>query len=98
MTRGSPLTGHVRIRLVLCAVAYCHGATTGISTGVAYMLGGRGAIMATVTGKAKDSSWRETAKIIAQALILAMVIRAFFYQPFNIPSGSMKETLLVGAN
>ena len=52
--------------------------------------------MATVTGKAKDSSWRETAKIIAQALILAMVIRAFFYQPFNIPSGSMKETLLVG--
>ncbi len=52
--------------------------------------------MATVTGKAKDSSWRETAKIIAQALILATVIRAFLYQPFNIPSGSMKETLLVG--
>ena len=35
-------------------------------------------------------------EIIAQALILAMVVRVFFYQPFNIPSGSMKQTLLVG--
>ena len=38
----------------------------------------------------------ETGKIIVQALILAMVVRVFFYQPFNIPSGSMKDTLLVG--
>ncbi len=38
----------------------------------------------------------ETAKIIIQALILAMIVRVFFYQPFNIPSGSMKDTLLVG--
>jgi signal peptidase I len=38
----------------------------------------------------------ETAKIIVQALILAMIVRIFFYQPFNIPSGSMKDTLLVG--
>ena len=38
----------------------------------------------------------ETGKIIVQALILAMVVRIFFYQPFNIPSGSMKDTLLVG--
>lgn len=38
----------------------------------------------------------ETGKIIIQALILAMIVRIFFYQPFNIPSGSMKDTLLVG--
>ncbi len=43
-----------------------------------------------------DSGWRETAKIVIQALALAILVRIFFYQPFNIPSGSMKETLLVG--
>ena len=46
--------------------------------------------------KAGDSGWRETVKIVVHALILAIIVRIFFYQPFNIPSGSMKETLLVG--
>ena len=46
--------------------------------------------------KAADSGWRETIKIVVHALILAMIVRIFFYQPFNIPSGSMKQTLLVG--
>ncbi|MEL6226937.1 MAG: signal peptidase I, partial [Pseudomonadota bacterium] len=48
------------------------------------------------SNKLKDSFWWETGKIIIQALILAMIVRIFFYQPFNIPSGSMKSTLLVG--
>ena len=38
----------------------------------------------------------ETLSIIVQALILAVVLRTFFYQPFSIPSGSMKPQLLVG--
>ncbi len=46
--------------------------------------------------KAQKSGWWETVKVILQALAIAMVVRVFFYQPFNIPSGSMKETLLVG--
>ena len=46
--------------------------------------------------KAAGSSWTETAKIVIQALAIAMVVRVFFYQPFNIPSGSMKSTLLIG--
>src|SRR5262245_6801040 len=45
---------------------------------------------------ANGAGWWETAKIVVQALAIAMVVRVFFYQPFNIPSGSMKETLLVG--
>src|SRR5689334_23972567 len=46
--------------------------------------------------KPAESGWRETTKIVVHALILAMIVRIFFYQPFNIPSGSMKSTLLVG--
>jgi signal peptidase I len=48
------------------------------------------------TGRGQDSGWWETIKIVIQALALAMIVRVFFYQPFNIPSGSMKSTLLVG--
>lgn len=38
----------------------------------------------------------ETVKVIVQALLLALVIRTFLFQPFSIPSGSMMPTLLVG--
>ena len=43
--------------------------------------------------KASRSSWSETLIIVVEALAIAMFVRIFFYQPFNIPSGSMKETL-----
>lgn len=42
------------------------------------------------------SSVGETISVIIQALLLALVLRTFLFQPFNIPSGSMKPTLLVG--
>ncbi len=38
----------------------------------------------------------ETVRVIIQALILALVVRTFLFQPFNIPSGSMMSTLLIG--
>src|SRR6185436_11698520 len=46
--------------------------------------------------KRKEGGIAETARVIFHALIIALVIRTFLFQPFNIPSGSMKETLLVG--
>jgi signal peptidase I len=38
----------------------------------------------------------ETVKVIVQALAIALVIRTLLFQPFNIPSGSMIPTLLIG--
>jgi signal peptidase I len=45
--------------------------------------------------KPDDGLW-ETVKVIIQALLIAFVVRTFFYQPFNIPSASMYPTLKVG--
>lgn len=38
----------------------------------------------------------ETVKTIVFALLIAGVFRTLFFQPFWIPSGSMKDTLLIG--
>ncbi len=46
--------------------------------------------------KEQEGGVYETIKVIAQALLLALVVRTFLFQPFFIPSGSMKDTLLIG--
>jgi signal peptidase I len=39
---------------------------------------------------------RETIRTVIYAVAIAICVRTFAYEPFNIPSGSMKPTLLVG--
>lgn len=44
----------------------------------------------------KSDGIGETIRVILEALLIAVVIRTFAFQPFNIPSGSLIPTLLVG--
>lgn len=44
----------------------------------------------------KKSSLRENVEAILVAVVLALIIRTFVVQAFKIPSGSMKNTLLIG--
>jgi signal peptidase I len=46
--------------------------------------------------RSTDSSFRDTVKTVLYAIIIALFVRTFAYEPFNIPSGSMIPTLLVG--
>jgi signal peptidase I len=50
----------------------------------------------TTEQKRKEGGFAETVRVIVHALIIAAIIRTVLFQPFNIPSGSMKATLLVG--
>jgi len=44
---------------------------------------------------AKDELW-DTVKTVLYAVLIAIGVRTLAYEPFNIPSGSMVPTLLVG--
>jgi signal peptidase I len=44
----------------------------------------------------KTGGVKETLRTLVYALAIALVVRTFAFEPFNIPSGSMKPTLLVG--
>lgn len=41
-------------------------------------------------------TWWDLVRILIYALIIALFERTLFFQPYNIPSGSMEDTLLVG--
>jgi signal peptidase I len=44
----------------------------------------------------KPSSLKDTIKTVVYAVLIALVVRTVGFEPFNIPSGSMIPTLLVG--
>ena len=46
--------------------------------------------------KSKKNSFFGNLKSILIAIFIALLIRSFIFEPFNIPSGSMKPNLLVG--
>ena len=52
--------------------------------------------MAKTVAKAKTTGLTENIKTIVYAILIAVVIRTVAFEPFNIPSGSMIPTFLVG--
>ncbi len=46
-------------------------------------------------GRGEGGLW-DTVRLFVEVLLIAFVIRTFFFQPYNIPSASMVPTLLVG--
>ena len=48
-----------------------------------------------LSAKQREGFW-ETVHTLIYAVVIAIIIRTFLFEPFNIPSGSMLPTLLVG--
>jgi signal peptidase I len=46
--------------------------------------------------RSQEGGIGEVIKVVIQALVIALVVRTFAFQPFNIPSGSLIPTLLIG--
>jgi len=46
--------------------------------------------------KSATNEWVETIVVVVEALLIAIVLRSFVYQPFSIPTASMQQTLMIG--
>jgi signal peptidase I len=52
--------------------------------------------MASSEAGEKKETIGELVRTVIYALLIALIFRIFFFQPFSIPSSSMKSTLLIG--
>ena len=46
--------------------------------------------------KKKSGGFGETIRTVIYAVLIAVVVRTVAFEPFNIPSGSMIPSLLIG--
>jgi len=60
------------------------------------MLGNPMKALNSTPARRKTSSLADNAKTFVYAILIALAIRTIAFEPFNIPSGSMKPTLLIG--
>lgn len=44
---------------------------------------------------AASETW-DTIVVVVEALLIAIVLRSFLFQPFSIPTGSMQQTMMIG--
>jgi signal peptidase I len=48
------------------------------------------------TRKTASNEWWDTFVVVVEALLIAIVLRFFLFQPFSIPTASMQQTLMIG--
>jgi len=46
--------------------------------------------------KTQTNEWWDTIVVVVEALLIAIVLRSFLFQPFSIPTASMQPTLMIG--
>jgi len=72
-------------------------AAGGVAAGAAESGDGKSAASPAQPDEASASdAWWDLVRILLYALLIALVERTFFFQPYKIPSGSMEDTLRVG--